>query len=147
MRSWFCPVRQYNKDKPAKFRVDFFVMADATHYFIYHLDVYQGKNPNNIDIHPDVRNLPTTQKAVANAILKSKISNDKDGSRRVYFDNRYAAPILLALMEKLWNLCSCATCKANRVGFDLEGLELPKDADCGDFVHLVDRRLGMVITR
>ena len=40
MRSRYCPVRQYNKDKPDKFRVDFFVMADTKYYFIYHLDVY-----------------------------------------------------------------------------------------------------------
>ena len=25
MRSRFCPVRQYNKDKPAKYKVDFFL--------------------------------------------------------------------------------------------------------------------------
>ena len=29
MRSRFCPVRQYNKDKPAKYRVDFFILADS----------------------------------------------------------------------------------------------------------------------
>ena len=44
MRSRYCPVRQYNKDKPDKYRVDFFILADAKYYFIYHLDVYQGKN-------------------------------------------------------------------------------------------------------
>ena len=36
-----------------------------------HLDVYQGKNKNNIDIHVHAQVLPTTQKAVANALLKS----------------------------------------------------------------------------
>ena len=33
MRSRYCPVRQYNKDKPEKFRVDFFIMADAKTLF------------------------------------------------------------------------------------------------------------------
>ena len=55
-------------------------MADSQFYFIYHLDVYQGKNTANIDVHPLVKNLSTTQKAVVNAILKSKIDNDIDGS-------------------------------------------------------------------
>ena len=60
MRSRFCPVRQYNKDKPAKYQVDFFILADSRDYFIYHLDVYQGKNKANIDIHASVQRLPTT---------------------------------------------------------------------------------------
>jgi len=42
-RSRMCPVRQYNKDKPDKCRVDFFILSDAKHYFIYHMDVYQEK--------------------------------------------------------------------------------------------------------
>lgn len=41
--SRLCPVRQYNKDKPDKHRVDFFVLADSEHINILHIDVYQGK--------------------------------------------------------------------------------------------------------
>jgi Transposase IS4 len=43
-RSRLCPVRQYNKDKPDKYRVDFFILADSKHTNILHMDVYQGKN-------------------------------------------------------------------------------------------------------
>ena len=42
----------YNKDKPGKYRVDIFILANAKYYFIYHIDVYQGKNTANIDIQP-----------------------------------------------------------------------------------------------
>ena len=51
-RSRFNPVRQYNKDKPQKFRVDFFVLCNNSPgmYFIIHCDVYQGKNAANIGI-------------------------------------------------------------------------------------------------
>ena len=51
-RSRMNPVRQYNKDKPDKFRVEFFILSNNTpgKYFIYHLDVYQGKNSENINI-------------------------------------------------------------------------------------------------
>ena len=59
MRSRYCSVRQYNKDKPERFRVDLFIMAEK-HYFIYYLDVYQGKNKVYIDIDPTLQNLPTT---------------------------------------------------------------------------------------
>ena len=147
MRSRFCPIRQYNKDKPAKYRVDFFILADATHYFIYHLDVYQGKNLANIDIDPLIRHLPTTQKAVANAILKSQINNDKDGCRYIMMDNRYAAPQLLAIMLSNYNIRGVGTCKASRTGYDSERLQLPKNAERGTFKRLIDPRLGMIITR
>jgi hypothetical protein len=147
MRSRYCPVRQYNKDKPDKFRVDFFIMADAKHYFLYHLDVYQGKNRANIDIDTTLHNLPTTQKAVANAIVKSGIANDPDGARYIFMDNRYAAPQLFGLMQTNYNIKGVGTCKANRKGFESDRLKLANNVPRGTFKRLVDNRLGMVITR
>ena len=73
IRSRFCPCRMYNKDKPDKYRVEFFLMACAVTYAILHIDVYQGKNARNIGIHPDVKDLPTSQKAVANACYRMKL--------------------------------------------------------------------------
>lgn len=64
MWSRYFPVRQYNKYKPAKFHVDFFILADSKCYFIYHLDIHQGYNKANIDIVSSILKLPTTQKAV-----------------------------------------------------------------------------------
>jgi Transposase IS4 len=61
----YCPVRQYNKDKPQKFRVDFFILAGSKSYIIYHINVYQGKNSSNVGIDPKCFNLPTTMKAVS----------------------------------------------------------------------------------
>ena len=66
--SRFCPVRHYNKDKPQKFRVDFFILSDASIYCILHFDVYQCKNDKNILVDPDLHCLATTQKAVMNAV-------------------------------------------------------------------------------
>ena len=60
MRSRYFPVWQYNKDKPEKFWVDFFIMANAKNYFIYHLDVYQGNNKANIDTNSALHKIPTT---------------------------------------------------------------------------------------
>ena len=116
-------------------------------YFIYHLDVYQGKNKANIDIHPIVRHLPTTQKAVANSILKSGIDNDEYGCRYLFMDNRYAAPQLFALMLTNYNIRAVGTCKANQTGFKSDALQLPKKAEEGEYKRLVDKRLGMVTTR
>ena len=139
MRSCYCPVRQYNKDKPDKFRVDFFILADTKYYFIYHLDVYQGKNKANIDIDSTITHLPTTQKAVANAIIKSGIANDPHGCRHIFMDNRYAAPQLFALMSTNYNIRGCGTCKANRKGFDSEKLNLKNNSERGRFKRLVDK--------
>ncbi len=43
-KSNYNPVRQYNNSKPDKYRIDFFILANALrgHNFIYHIDVYQG---------------------------------------------------------------------------------------------------------
>ena len=147
MRSRYCPVRMYNKDKPDKFRVDFFLLADSRYYFIYHLDVYQGKNKANIDIDSVVMHLPTTQKAVANAIVKSGIANCVDGCRYMFLDNRYACPQLLALMSTSFNVRGVGTCKANRKGFESNSLIVTNNSPRGTFARMVDDRLGMVITR
>ena len=94
-----------------------------------------------------MKDLPTTQKAVANAILKSGINNDVDGCRYIFMDNRYAAPQLLAMMATAWNIRGVGTCKANRKGFASDKLPMNNDAERGSYVRLVDKRLGMVITR
>ena len=43
-RSRFGCVIKYNKDKLDKICINFFVLADSTHYFVRHIDVYQGNN-------------------------------------------------------------------------------------------------------
>jgi hypothetical protein len=102
-RSRYCPVRQYNKDKPDKFRVDFFILAGSSTYLIHHIDVYQGRNAANTGIDPLCVNLPTTMKAVVNAIIKSELSkgsNDVNGFRVLSLDNRYQCPQLACLVWK-----------------------------------------------
>ena len=122
-------------------------MADAKYCFIYHLDVYQGKNKANIDIDSVPHRLPTMQKTAANVILKSKITNDKDGSHHIYMDNKYAAPQLFALMLTDYNIRGVGICKANRIGFDSDAIQISKSCSRGTFERKLDHRLIMVITR
>jgi Transposase IS4 len=82
------PVRQYNKDKPQKFRVDFFVMACGRTYFIHHIDVYQGANAMKTGIHRACRAMPTTQKAALNAVLHTNMHNEAHGARQIALDNK-----------------------------------------------------------
>ena len=66
----------YNKDKPNKFRIDFFILSDTETLHIVNVDIYQGKNAANIDVDESVKDFPTTQKAVLNAIIRAGLSND-----------------------------------------------------------------------
>jgi len=102
---------------------------------------------NNIDVHKNVAKLPTTQKAVANAIVKSEINNDPNGSRHIFMDNWYTTLQLLALMLTNWNLRGVGICRANRKGFASKDLVLDKNSKRGSFVRKVEKKLGMVITR
>ena len=56
-------------------------------------------------------------------------------------------PQLFALMLTSYNLRAVGTCKANRIGFDLDKLNMDKLCERGIFVRKVDSRLGMVMTR
>eukprot|EP00957_Ditylum_brightwellii_P081514 6201660-Ditylum_brightwellii.AAC.1 len=118
-------------------------MQNAENYFIYHLDSYQGKNKANIDIDPTIKRLPTTQKDIANTILKSDIANDPNGRRFLYMVNCNAAPQLFAIEATNWNICDVSTCKVNRMGFGSVTLKIDNAADRGDYLHLVDDRLGI----
>ena len=84
------PVRMYNGSKPQKFRVDFFIcsVTERDYYIILHIDIYQGKNSCNIDIAPEAQCLPTTMKAVINAVCQLDIANDPRGCRIFALDNR-----------------------------------------------------------
>ena len=140
-RSQFCCVRQYNKDKLDKFRIDFFVLADSKYYFIRHIDVYQGKNASNIDIHPQAQNLPTTMKAVVNACYQTQMANDPNGARTLYADNRYSCPELLAILYEEMNILGAGTCRKNRKGFpgDDSRLVIPSQSQQGTFKHLYNK--------
>ena len=84
-------VHQFNSSKPDKLHIDFFVLINATlgKNFIYHLDVYQGKNAMNAFIAEEAHNLPITQKAVLNATVLSGIANE-----HVSFHNLKACHVL-----------------------------------------------------
>ena len=137
-RSRMCPVRQYNKDKPDKYRVDFFVLADAKTYAILHMDVYQGRNADNTFIDDRAAELPTTQKAVLNAIYQCKLETETSGYRHLAMDNRYQCPELAVILRDRCRIMNTGTTRRNRKGFDNEQLNLPKQGDRGEYKILYD---------
>ncbi len=80
--SWshFCPVKIYNGNKPDKVCVELFFLSNTSkmeyvnqlsdNNFVGHIDVYQRKNAKNVGVSNETATLPTTQKAVINAVLQ-----------------------------------------------------------------------------
>lgn len=133
------PVRQYNKDKPQKFRVDFFIMACSKSYFIHHIDVYQGANASNVGIHRSIRSMPTTQKAVLNAVLSTGMHQEVQGARHIALDNRYQCPELAFLLRTKFKILSSGTCRKNRKGWNAEMMNLSKSEVRGKYKISVDK--------
>jgi len=146
-RSRVNPVRQYNKDKPNKFRIDFFVLTNNTKregqseipYFIMHLDVYQGKNAANIGIPNEIRHLPTTQKAVINAIIAAGLGKDPDGLRCLFMDNRYTCAQLLLMLRELYDILGSGTTRKNRKGWPRDEMTLGTSPERGASVVVYDK--------
>jgi Transposase IS4 len=92
-------------------------------YCIFRLDVYQGKNAKNIGIEPSIQDLPTTQKAAMNAIMRG-IGEEPRGARHLALDNRYQCPELVALLLTKCNVYSTGTVRKNRKGWDKELMNL-----------------------
>ena len=118
------PIRQYNKDKPKKFQVDFFILSTAREYVIIHLDVYQGKNASNINIHHEAKPFPTTQKVLINAIIQAKIANSERGVYCVFCDSRYGAPLCFKDLADIHVVLGVATMSKNRKGWDSEIMDM-----------------------
>jgi hypothetical protein len=139
-RSRFCPVRQYNKDKPNKFRVDMFLMACSKSYFIMHADVYQRKNSCNVGIHPSIRSLPTTQNAVLNSAIALGLHHKKNhGARYVSLDNRYQCPELAYTLREKFQVLSTGTCRQNCKGWNRDLFDLKKTDGRGTFMRAYDK--------
>ena len=99
--------------------------------FIYHLDVYQGKNATNAHIVEVVWTFPTTQKAVVNVVVSSGISTDPDGMHNIYIDNCYSAPELFVMLQEKYQILACGTIRSNCKGWDGTIMNLSKNAERG----------------
>ena len=118
--------------------MDLFVLAGSKYCLFRYLDVYQGKNALNIDIHHCAKQLSTTTKAVINAAIASKISNNHCGLRKLFLENRYDCPELFEILFEETNLIGGGTCRKTIIYFPVndEWLTLPKFADRGTYSRL-----------
>ena len=81
----------------------FFILAGSKSRIVYDMmDVYPGRNDCNVGIAEEFKNLPTTMKAVLNAVMHLEISNGSNdvngGFRVVAMDNRYQCAHLAYLL-------------------------------------------------
>ena len=121
------PMRQFNKSKPQKFRVELLNLASAKKYFTYHFAPYEGKNAKNNFIRRQARRYATTQKAVINFVIDSRIANDSRGARILACDNRYTSlPLFVDLRDK-YDVFAVGTIRKNRKGWDQEVMNLFKN--------------------
>ena len=115
------------------------MLADAQQCFVIHIDVYQGRNDAEVEIHDSARGLPTTQKAVINAITVTDMSNDPEGYRHLLLDNRYQCPELALLLKNVHKMLSSGTVRKNRKGWDGESVSLTKGDERGSYSIAYDK--------
>ena len=110
--------------------------------------MYQVNNAGNFDIHNHAKQLPTTRKAVINAVLDSNIANDCCGAWKIFLDNRCACPELLVILFEEMNLIGGGTCRNNRICFpgDDERLAFTKGSQRGTYREIYIRRFCFVST-
>jgi len=94
---------------------------------VLHLDVHQGENASQVSVNEEARGLPTTQRAVVNAVLESGLHLEtRAGYRHVAMDNRYQCPELAVLLRERTRLYSTETCRKKRKGWNGTLLNMAK---------------------
>ena len=139
-KSTYNPVWQYNLLKTNRYCIDFFVLVNTRQElnFICNIDVYQGKNATNTHIVKEVWSLPTTQKAVINAVVLLGISTDPDGMHELYMDNCYVAPELFGLLREKYQILACGIIWSNSKGWNSTILNHSKTAPRGSLLVKYD---------
>lgn len=128
----------YNNQKPNKFAVEFFLLCDSDHYFIAHVDVYQGKEPHETYIDDRAKGLPTTIKAVMNAIFKRGLDTEPSGRRYLSCDNWHACPQLAVILNK-FKIDLGGTCRPGRKGYSASLMTLKKNNARGSYKMAYDK--------
>jgi hypothetical protein len=148
----------YNASMPDKFHVEKFILSSSKMYEIYHLDIYQGKNATNVGIHETILDMPTTQKAVLNAVLATGIENDPDGACQIVMDNWYACCELLHCLESRYQIQAVGMTQMKRKGWPSDIMNLKKSNDHGTYklgydssncilsIQLVDLKVVSLVT-
>ncbi|XP_041364890.1 piggyBac transposable element-derived protein 3-like [Gigantopelta aegis] len=109
--------KQYMKDKPVKFGIKMWVLADAVTAYCHNFDIYVGRFTQGVN----------RFFGLSGQVVISLTRHLQDEGRTVYTDNFYTSPILAHYLESK-GIYTCGTVRCNRKGFPV-GLVKPKNEE------------------
>ncbi len=126
-KSNYIHVRQHNNSKLDKYRIDFLsLLMHPVGVILYITLLSVRKNEQNFGIAEDLWNLPTTQTAVVNAIVLTRLNTDPNGFCILYVDNCYSVPELFVMLKTKYKILAFGTVWTNRKGWDQMVINLSK---------------------
>ena len=128
--------KQYHKDKPTKWGIKVWMLADSQTGYNYSFDVYTGKDAD----------LDTMQNIgkVSGVVLKLAKSLFGKGYT-IFFDRFYTSPNLLYWLRRV-DLSGCGTAMTNRCGFPKQ-LKSTGRSQQGEYDWLQCQKTGILATR
>lgn len=104
---------QYMKDKPTKWGIKVYVLADSTNGYVYRFQIYTGKQVNE----------NSSSMGLCTRVVLDLMSGLEDQHFKLYTDNYYTSPSLFTYLYEN-GINACGTARTNRKGF-------PKDIVIG----------------
>jgi hypothetical protein len=105
-------IKQYIKNKPTKWGIKSFVLADATNGYVKRFQIYCGKG---VDCNNDV--------GLCTRVVLELLDGLKDSGLHLYTDNYYTSPVLFHHLYHC-GINACGTCRSNRAFFPIDKLHL-----------------------
>ncbi len=96
--------KQYIRNKPVKWGIKVFVLADATNGYVKNLQVYTGKTVED-----------NTSSGLCSKVVLDLMTNMDHTGLHLYTDNYTSPSLYLTLYNKGIN--ACGTCRTNRLDF------------------------------
>jgi len=117
--------KQYMKDKPTKWGIKVFVLADSKSGYVKRIQIYTGKNSV----------LSKNEVGLASNVVLELLEGLEQTHPKVYMDNYYSCPVLFV---KLWTkgINACGTVRANRKHYPADLLVKKVDRGYYDYRSL-----------
>ena len=99
--------KQYMKDKPTKWGIKVFILADAPTGYVKRLQVYTGKGLDSC----------VTDVGLCTQVVLDLMKGFDHMGVQLYTDNFYTSPLLYFRLYKRQGINACGTVRPNRLGF------------------------------
>ena len=129
-------MKQYNKEKPTKWGIKLWMLAESESAYCYNFEVYVGKK-NEEDRRP-------TLGLATRVVLE--LCQPLNKGYRIFIDRFYSSPLCCFLMAKR-GFSVCGTVMPSRKSFPNKELSRhPRDMNPGDSDWLIDQNTGTLAT-